>query len=76
MSICQVAGVACIKVMPSVFMTSNNKRVSLDVSSLVITNLAPFKSGANNSTIAISKEIVVIESSVSVSLTPGLSNTL
>ncbi len=75
-SICQVAGVACIMVIPSSFIKFNNKRVSLAVSSSVNTNLAPFKSGPNNSTMAISKEIVVIETSISVSFIPGFSNTL
>ena len=75
-SICQVAGVACIIVTASSFIRFSNKRVSLAVSSLVNINLAPINNGANNSTMAISNETVVIEISVSVSFIPGFSSTL
>ena len=75
-NICQVAGVACIMVIPSLIIRSKRILVSFAVSSVVSTNLAPASNGRNNSAMAISKEIVVIDITTSSFCTLGSFKTL
>ena len=73
-NMCHVVGVACKTVIFSSFITSSITRASFAVSSLAITNVAPFSNGKNNSRPAISKEMVVIDNSLSASSIPGTCN--
>ena len=70
-SINQVVGVACKKLIFSFFIKSSKSLPSLAVSWSASINVAPLISGRYNSKPAMSKEIVVIESSLSFSVIPG-----
>ena len=72
-SICQVTGVACITVAPERAIRPARAMPSAASSALARTTRAPTRSGRKISSAAMSKEMVVMASSVSAAANPGRS---
>ena len=67
-----ITGVPCKMVIPSAFTNSINRRLSFTTSASASTRVAPLTKGKNVSSVAISKDMVVVARMISLLSAPGL----